>query len=315
LGKGADGKNRSVTVTAPDAAKVLDDKRVKNLRIVKQHGVFYAVFGVERPVPEPKPVNRAIALDPNHKNLAVGVDTEGNAIEIEAPWWLKCLDRRVDALKAKRDRCKKKSLRVPILDRDGNPTGRHYWRPSKRWRRFNAAYQRAMAKRREQTKTFLATVAQRLCRHYDLIGIGDYTPQGGGCTSGMRRAMNNQSVIARFKETLAWTALKSGKVDAEFAEHGTTRTCADCGHVLTGGLDPDVRAWTCPACGQSHGRDENAARNGLQRLLRERIEKGGATPPVPGSGPVPIRGRWTWRVRPSGIQSRGGRTEDAILER
>ena len=315
LGKGLEGKRRSVTVHAPDAAKVLADKRVKNLRIVKQHGVFYAVFGIERAVPEAKPIHRAIALDPNHKNLAVGVDTEGNTVEIEDPWWLKRLDRRVDALKARRDRCHKKSVRVPITDKDGQPTGRYYWRPSKRWRRFNAAYQRAMTKRREQTKTFLATVAQRLCRYYDLVGIGDYTPQGGGFTSGMRRAMTNQSVIARFKEALSWTALKSGKVYAEFAEYGTTRTCANCGHVVTGGLDPDVRAWTCPACGQSHGRDENAARNGLQRLLRERREKGGATPPVPGSGPVPIRGRWTWRVRPSGIQSRGGRTGDAILER
>ena len=315
LGKGVDGKRRSVTVTAPGARKVLADKRVKNLRIVKQHGVFYAVFGVERPVPAQKPVQKAIALDPNHKNLAVAVDTDGHAIEIEAPWWLKRLDQRVDELKSRRDRCKKKSVRVPITDKDGHPTSRHYWRPSKRWRRFDAAYQRAMAKRREQTKTYLATVAQKLSRHYDLIAVGDYAPQGGGINAGMRRAMTNQSVIARFKDTLSWTALKSGKAYAEFAEAGTTRTCADCGHVVEGGLAPSVRAWACPSCGRDHDRDENAARNGLRKLLRERQAKGGSVPSVPGSGPVPIRERWTWRVQPSGIQSRGGRTGDPIRER
>ncbi|MFB6259379.1 MAG: RNA-guided endonuclease InsQ/TnpB family protein, partial [Thiohalorhabdaceae bacterium] len=315
LGHGADGQRRSVTVHAPDATKVLANKRVKNLRIVKQHGVFYAVFGVERAVPEAKPIHRAIALDPNPKNLAVGVDTDGNAITIEAPWWLKRLDRRVDELKARRDRCLKRSVRVPIRDRDGHPTGRYRWRPSKRWQRFNAAYQRAMAKRREQTKTYLATVAQKLSRHYDLIAVGDYAPQGGGINAGMRRAMTNQSVIARFKDTLSWTALKSGKAYAEFAEAGTTRTCADCGHVVEGGLAPSVRAWACPSCGRDHDRDENAARNGLRKLLRERQAKGGSVPSVPGSGPVPIRERWTWRVQPSGIQSRGGRTGDPIRER
>jgi putative transposase len=127
--------------------------------------------------------------------------------------------------------------------------------------------------------------------------------------------MNNQSVIARLKDAVSWTALKSGKASSEFAELGTTRTCADCGHVVEGGLDPTIRAWTCPACGQSHDRDENAARNGLHKLLRERDDIGTLGVSVPGSGPVPIRGRWTWRVRPRGIQSRGGRTGDAIPER
>jgi putative transposase len=315
LGKGLDGKRRSVTVTAPGASKVLANKRVKNLRIVKQHGVFYAVFGVERAVPDQKPIRNAIALDPNHKNLAVGVDTDGNAIEIETPWWLKRLDRRIDALKARRDRCQKKSVLVPITDKDGHPTGRHRWRPSKRWRRFDAAYQRALAKRRDQTKTYLTTVAQRLCRHYDLVGVGDYAPRGGGITAGMRRVMNNQSVIARFTDAVSWTACKSGKASAEFAEAGTTRTCADCGHVVAGGLDPDIRAWTCPACHASHDRDENAARNGLQKLLAERTDIGALAASVPGSGPVPIRGRWTWRIRPSGIQSRGGRTGGSTTER
>ncbi len=307
LGRDANGRRRSVTVHAPGASQVLAGKRIKNLRIVKQHGAFYAVFGVERPVPEPKPVRRAIALDPNHRNLAYGVDTDGKAVVIETPWWLKRLDRRIDELKAKRDRCHKYSMRVAILDRHGNATGHYYWRASKRWRRYNAALQRALAKRRDQTKTYLATVAQRLYRHYDLVAAGDYTPQGGGVTAGMRRAMNNQSVIARFKDELSWTAVKSGKAFEVFAEQGTTRTCADCTHKVVEGLDPDTRAWTCPACGRRHIRDENAARNGLSRVLREGLQADGVMPSVPGSGPVSVTTRWTWRVRPSGIRSRGGR--------
>lgn len=307
LGSDVEGRRLSVTVTAPDAPRVLAGKRIKNLRVVKQHGIFYAVFSVERPVPETRPVRSAIALDPNHKNLAYGVDTDGHAVEIESPWWLKQLDRRVDELKTRRDSCQKRSVLVPILNANGAPTGRYRWRPSKRWQRYDTALKRALATRREQTKTYMATVAQRLCRYYDLVGIGDYAPQGGGITTDMRRAMNNQSVIARFRDALSWTALKSGKSFAAFDESGTTRTCAGCGHRVAGGLAPDVREWTCPACGEAHIRDENAARNGLDRLLREQRKKGGATPSVPGSGPVSVTARWTWRVRPGGIRSRRGR--------
>jgi len=309
LGTGRDGRRRAVTVGAPDAARALRDKRTKNLRIVKQHGVFYGVFGVERPVPAPKPVGRAIALDPNHKNLAVGVDTDGNAIEIEPPWWLKRLDQRIDELRCRRDRCTRQSVKIEITDRQGNPTGRYRWRASKRWRRFNTAYQKALAKRRDQTKTFQATVAHRPCRDYGLVGVGDYAPRGGGLSTGMRRAMNNQCVIARFRADVAWVATKSGKQSLVFDETGTTRTCSACCHVLEGGIGPDVRAWWCPGCGAHHRRDENAAQNGLQRFLREHDPNGGFVPSVPGSGPVAIKRRWTWRVRPSGIASRGGRAE------
>jgi hypothetical protein len=47
---------------------------------------------------------------------------------------------------------------------------------------------------------------------------------GGGISRGMRRAMNNQSLIGRFKETLAWVAVRSGKIYGEWDEDGSTRT-------------------------------------------------------------------------------------------
>ncbi|WP_201167924.1 RNA-guided endonuclease InsQ/TnpB family protein [Halorhodospira halophila] len=306
LGKDRNNQQRYVVVRAPGVQKALKGKTVNNLRIVKQQGVFYAVFGVDRPVPKPKEINHAIVLDPNHKNLAYGVDSEGNAVSIETPWWLKILDRRADELQAKRDRCCKHSVRVPVLDADAQETGRHYWRPSKRWMRYDKALQRVLAKRREQSKTYLATVANRLYRHYDWVVIGDYTPKGNGITTAMRRAMSNRSVIGQFKDTLSWTALKSGKQFSVFQEHRTTRTCSECGHAVEGGIAPGVDEWDCPCCGAHHLRDENAARNGWAVFLREQKQNnGGFQPPVPRSGPAAVRQRWTWRVRPSGIYSRG----------
>lgn len=299
LGVGLDRCERYITVKL-ESLQALHGKEVRNLRIVKQLGEYFAVFTVRTAVPDTKQIQRAIALDPNHKNLAYGVGTDQCAIEIASPSWLKKVDKRIDELKAKRDRCRKKSKKI---DLPPEAQKEFYWRPSRRWEKFNRMLKELYRKRRDQTKTFLFTVSQRLCKQYDLISIGDYTPDGSGCTTAMRRAMNNQSLIGRFKEVLSWVALKSGKSFHEFCEKGTTRTCHCCGHVVGGGILPELRTWTCSHCLTTHIRDENAAQNGLQKTLRDLHLKY----LLPGSGRVSIQKRWAWRVWPSGVSltSRG----------
>lgn len=81
---------------------LLKDQIIRNLRIVKQRGAYYAVFTVTTTPAEQKPFNKIIALDPNHKNFAYGVDEDGNGIEIITPHWLKAYDKRIDELKSKR---------------------------------------------------------------------------------------------------------------------------------------------------------------------------------------------------------------------
>jgi putative transposase len=215
---------------------------VRQLRIVKEGKQFCAVFTVERPVPARRPVGRVIAIDPNHKNLGYGVGTDGVATEIVNPWFLKILDRRIDEGKSLRDRCKRKSVRVVRED------GSEVWLPSRRWRKLNEWLDKLWRVRREQTKVYLRTVANRLYQEYDGVFVGDYTPQGGGISRGMRRAMNSQSLIGRFKETLKWIAARSGKVYDEWDEDGSTRTCHACHYKVPGGIPPEVREWTCPGC-------------------------------------------------------------------
>jgi len=297
---GVDRQDRRLTVTGRLATPLPFPKtRVKSLRIVKEHGEFYAVFTVERDLPEgsqekedPTPL-RVIACDPNHKNLVYGVGTDGQAIEVENCPVLRRLDQRIDELKARRDRCKRRSRLIEFVREDGSV--HHHWEPSRRWKRYDRALQAARRKRRDQTKTYLYTVSNALCRGYDLIGVGHYAPRGGGISRGMRRAMNNQSLIGRFKRVMEWTARKSGREYIGFDETGTTRTCSHCGAVVDSGIPPDVREWTCASCGSAHIRDENAAQNGLRRVRKTL---------VPGSGPTPaveVSVRWTWRVAPTGV--------------
>ena len=165
---------------------------------------------------------------------------------------------------------------------------------------------KALHKRREQTKTFMFTSAHRLFREYDCVGIGDYTPHGEGITTPMRRAMNNRSLIGRWKDTLSWVALKSGKTFIQFDEQGTTRTCNHCLHVEGKGIPVAVRQWQCTECQTVHIRDENAAINGLKKVLRDLSTKqGGENPPlVSGSDPAFVKERWAWCILPGGVRIR-----------
>jgi len=312
LGIGLDKEQRRLTATLENQAG-LKGKQVRNLRIVKQLGEFFAVFTVLTVVPESKPVNKVIALDPNHKNLAYGVGTDKQAVEIGAPKWMKKIDRRLDELLAKRDRCKRKSRKIIKENRKEDATESFFWKPSRRWIKFNQMVEKLRRKRREQTKTFLFTIAQTLFKQYDLVSIGDYTPDGTGKNVTMRRAMNNQSLIGRFKEILSWVAQKSGKHFHEFSEKGTTRTCHHCNYVVQGGLSPDVRLWECPQCSTEHIRDENAAQNGLRRVLRDlKIEN-----LVPSLGLASVEKRWAWCALPSGVVStlRGQSSDDIAAPR
>jgi len=280
---------------------LLKNQTIRNLRIVKQAGIYYAVFTVKVKLAEEKPLKNCISLDPNHKNLCYGVDTEGKSIEITAPKWLKAYDKRIDELKSKRDRCLKKSKKIIVTDAEGHPLKEREI-PSKRWLKYQVAIEKARHKRQEQTKTYVYTVAHQICKNYDVIGIGNYAPQGEGITPAMRRAMNNRSLIGRFKEAVKWVCAKSGKLFIEYDEKGTTRTCNRCNFICEDGIHPRVRQWVCPDCQTVHIRDENAAINGLKKISVDLIEKSKTDVlQVPCSGLFQVIERWAWCVLPSGI--------------
>jgi putative transposase len=296
LGQDAAGKQIRLTLTlAETLPHWIKHHHIRQCRIVKEGQIYSVVFSVERQLPKGKPLapTRVVALDPNHQNFAYAVGADGVATQIQNPYFLKSYDKRLDQLKSKRDKCKRKSRLITRED------GSQFWLPSKRWLMLNARLQNALRERREQTKQFLYTVANRLYHDYDAVGVGDYVPHGGGLTRKMRRAMNNRSLNRRFKRVLAWVALRSGKAYVEWSEGGSTRTCHDCGYVVADGIPVSVREWDCPGpeCSSHHIRDENAARNGLTRTLKALA--------LPCSGRREVSSRRAWRFNGLGITSGG----------
>lgn len=84
LGMGDERKQKSLLFILKEA-HLLKNQEIRNLRLVKQAGIYYAVFTVRILLIDKKPIKHMIALDPNHKNMAYGVDIEGRSIEIAAP--------------------------------------------------------------------------------------------------------------------------------------------------------------------------------------------------------------------------------------
>jgi putative transposase len=202
LGEDATGKQLRIELELVEPLPHwVNQEHIRQCRLVKEGQIYSVVFSVERVLPNGKPHSpkRVAALDPNHKNFAYVVGSDGKATEIHNPYFLKSFDKRIDALKSKRDRCK--------------------------------------------TKQFLYTIANHLYAEYDAVSVEDYVPHGGGITKKMRRAMNNRSLNRRFKQVLAWVALRSGKVYLEWEEGGSTRTCHDCGFVVEEGIPVEVREW------------------------------------------------------------------------
>src|SRR5215469_6509878 len=80
----------------------VNHQHVRQCRIVKEGHLYFVVFSLQRLLPNGKPLSldKVVALDPNHKNCAYAVGTDGKATEIHNPYFLKILDTRIDQLKA-----------------------------------------------------------------------------------------------------------------------------------------------------------------------------------------------------------------------
>jgi putative transposase len=271
------------------------------LKVKRVGKTWHAILSAKKEVPQASEEIQSLAvIDPNHKNLGYLVDHQGDAIEILNLNFVKPLDKRIDDIRARRDLCKRNSVRIERED------GSYFYKPSRRWKFFQAYLDELHRVRREKIKSAMYCISNQLSQRYDFIAVGNYTPRGGGITTGMRRSMNNQSQIGSFKNTLSWVQGKKGKRYFVWDEKGSTKTCASCEKPHHESLDPSIRRWQCLHCGTHHIRDENAALNGFRRVLNQIQTKN-----LPGSGllhelwkskQIPkVQSRWTWEFTGSGI--------------
>ena len=103
LGVNENGKRIYVTAKLEKPLHKFPDLEVRQLRIKEELGQVYGIFTIrteDRPLKLEIP-QKVIALDPNHKNMSWGVDLEGRSIEIQNPWFIKEIQKRIDRVKSK----------------------------------------------------------------------------------------------------------------------------------------------------------------------------------------------------------------------
>lgn len=122
-----------------------------------------------------------------------------------------------------------------------------------------------IASQRRDTMHKLST---QLIKNYDFIAIEDLSPKNIMHNSKLTRAVQDAS-WGEFRRQLEYKAKWYGKrvveVDRFFP---SSQLCSVCGNKWSGTKDLSVRYWTCPACGNIHDRDVNAAKNILNEGLR-----------------------------------------------
>jgi putative transposase len=131
---------------------------------------------------------------------------------------------------------------------------------------------RTAARRR---KDALHKFSRKIVNEYQTIKIGDVS------SLKLAKTRMAKSVLdagwGMLKTQLHYKGQQAGRSVIIVSERDSTRTCSDC-KALTGptGLDMlVVRTWVCSACGVTHDRDVNAARNHLSA--------GRSPPPVSGN--------------------------------
>lgn len=115
-------------------------------------------------------------------------------------------------------------------------------------------------KRREQIKLIMYRISHWLCKEYDFIGVGDYTPSTDTAIyDNMHRSMLNQTYIGYFRRILEEVCEKSYKTFKKLDERNTTKRCNFCGdhekHL------PNIRIFTCKECNKTIYRDLNSCFN------------------------------------------------------
>ncbi len=142
------------------------------------------------------------------------------------------------------------------------------------------ARKKAGSKRAEKQKNFIARIHQRierirknfhyntahkLVKQYDLIAVEDLNIRG------LARTRLSKSILdaawGKFITILEAVAVKRGVRVVEVNPNNTSQNCSNCGAKVPKTLS--VRLHECHKCGITLDRDENAARNILDRALSE----------------------------------------------
>jgi putative transposase len=201
-------------------------------------GRYYASFVVERPAMPLPPVDRVAGIDVGLRVFAAVAASDDSTETVPNQRYLRAAERRLARAQRQLSRKHKGSA-----DR---AKARH---------RVAVAHRRVRDRRADHHHK----LALRLLRENQAVAVEDLD------VAGLARTRLAKSVHdvgwATFVRLLAEKAAHHGRRVIRIGRfEPTSQTCSACGH-RDGRKPLEVRIWTCGACGTTHDRDVNAARN------------------------------------------------------
>lgn len=119
-----------------------------------------------------------------------------------------------------------------------------------------------------QRRDYLQKTTTELIRNYDVICIENLRTKGLMKNHSLARSLSDVSFY-EFRRELEYKAKWYGKtVQVIDTFYPSSQLCHSCGYRNPEMKSLSVREWTCPECGEHHGRDLNAAINILNEGLR-----------------------------------------------
>jgi putative transposase len=138
-------------------------------------------------------------------------------------------------------------------------------------RQAKRLHRRAANRRKDALHRF----SRKLVNEYQTIFVGDVSPQALSKTRMAKAVLDSGWGMLRAQ--LQYKGEYAGRCVEVIHEAHTTRACSSCGQATgpRGLRQLAVRQWECHACGVTHDRDINAARNILTAGLRCRASVSG----------------------------------------
>jgi IS605 OrfB family transposase len=252
------------------------EARIVSATVRHERGRWFASFTAEQDIKRPAPRHPGAVLgaDLGIKTLAVLSTGE----QAPNPRHLSRALRKVRRL----------SRAVSRRHGPGRRTGA---KGSGRWRRADAARNKALGKVADQRRDGLHKLTTRLASQFGTVVVEDLHVAGMMKNRRLARHVADAS-FGEFRRQLEYKAAwHGGRVIVADRWFASSKMCSGCGAVKAK-LPLSERTYACTMCGMTAGRDLNAARNLAQYGKQV----------VAGSGPETLNGRGADRKTPPGAQ-------------
>jgi IS605 OrfB family transposase len=231
----------------------LRDARVLSASVRFDRGRWFVAFTVEQDITRPAPARPdvAVGVDLGIKTLAVVATSEGETFDVLNPRHLSKALRKVRRLSR-------------TVSRRQGPDRRTRRAPSNRWRRADAARNRALGRVADQRRDGIHKLTTSLASTYGTVVVEDLHVAGMVRNHRLARHVADASFAEIRRQLTYKTAWHGGTLIVADRWFASSKTCSECGAVKAK-LALSERTYVCEACGTVLDRDVNAAVN-LARL-------------------------------------------------